>query len=153
MPDKFNEMGRLWTRAELAAEADISTEAMRKRQARGLHGLELIANESATSQNATTRHKVGDRILTVVEIALEAGVPPRAIIGRIAAGVSGNDLIAPPNRARLVWVDERWAAVEAAQEGGLTPRQEEMRAKGLTPIGAKPVEQSRVNGDYTDIKI
>lgn len=46
MKEQFNEMGRLWTRAELATEAGISRQAMQKRQARGLHGLELVAKEA-----------------------------------------------------------------------------------------------------------
>jgi hypothetical protein len=55
MAEQYNEMGRLWTRTELATEAGISIEAMRKRQLRGLHGLELIAPE------ATKEKKVAEK--------------------------------------------------------------------------------------------
>lgn len=58
MTEQFNEMGRLWTRAELATEASISVEAMRKRQFKGLHGLELIARVATKEEKQPKPKKV-----------------------------------------------------------------------------------------------
>lgn len=45
------------------------------------------------------RFEVGGRMLTVLEIATEAGLNCETVRGRLARGLSGDDLIAPPHKA------------------------------------------------------